>query len=272
MMRKIISYSEKQVESVPFYEFTYKQSKNTDIDLLISFPKQNNPKSCLFFIHGGGWKSETKERLKKHALYASLNGAVGVSISYRLLSGEERIDVRDGLEDCLDALEYVRKVCDEKYGDIKYVSIGDSAGGYYATCLGCSNIVKKIRKDFKLVDYVVDLNGITDLTKKWNYGIIKKDFDVSDKSVIEKEFSPIYNVSSNDAPVYIIHGEDDKTVDITESIIYYETLKKFEINCDIRILKNTTHAFILFDYKHDNEYVSSILESIMQFLKTKDLI
>lgn len=106
------------------------------LDMIVCYPKLESPKGCILFIHGGGWKSDSCERLKLHAQYAAQNGAIGISISYRLLDENSCTDIRDGLADCVDALTYVRALCNERYQNLRMIAVGDSAGGYYAACLG----------------------------------------------------------------------------------------------------------------------------------------
>lgn len=261
-----------EIKSIGYDRHEYKSIGGEKLDLIIAYPKEKTPKSCVFFIHGGGWTSDTWERLKPHALYAASKGCVGVSISYRLMSDSTDTDVRDGLEDCIDALVFVRKECKKRYGELNYIAIGDSAGGYYAICLGCRKIFDRVRKGVKGADYVVDLNGIIDLCGKWSYGIKKKKEDRLSRREIEISFSPLYQVSKNDAPVLIMHGDQDKTVELSDSIAYKKALEQQGVKTELCILKGAAHAFILFDYRHDNDYVGKVIESIFVWLSEKNII
>lgn len=261
-----------EIKDIGYDRHVYKRICGELLDLIIAYPKEKNPKSCMFFIHGGGWKSDTWERLKPHACYAASKGCVGVSISYRLMSDTTDTDVRDGLEDCIDALDFVRKKCEKRYGKLNYIVIGDSAGGYYATCLGCWKILDQVRKDVKGADYIVDLNGIINLCEKWSYGIKTKKNDSLSRQEIEISFSPLYQVSKNDAPVLIMHGDQDKTVELSDSIAYKNALEQQGVKAELCILKGAAHAFILFDYRHDNDYVCKVIESIFVWLSQKNII
>ena len=264
-----IDFDKKLTEKIPVERHFLKKTTGEPLELLVCFP-QTQPKACIIFIHGGGWKSDTCERLRIHAQYAAQCGAVAMSISYRLISEENSFDVRDGLEDCLAALTYARGLCEKKYGKLSFIAAGDSAGGYYAACLGCGAIVKKFGGI--PVDFVVDWNGIVDLTGKWNYGIRIKDNDVHDKNELEREFSPLYNISASDAPVLIMHGTRDKTVALSDALTYSDSLRENGVQNDLVVLKDASHAFILFDYKHDNACVAKILQSVMEYLKKRGII
>ena len=261
-----------EIKNIGYDRQVYKNIGEEKLDLIIAYPKEKTPKSCVFFIHGGGWKSDTWERLKPHALYAASKGCVGVSISYRLMSEGADTDVRNGLEDCIDALAFVRRECEKKYGKLNYIAVGDSAGGYYAVCLGCRKILDRVRKGVKGADYVIDLNGIVDLCGKWSYGIKMNKNDNLSRQEIEMSFSPLYQVSKNDAPVLIMHGDKDKTVELSNSQAYKDALEQHGVKSELCILEGAAHAFILFDYRHDNDYVGKVIESIFVWLSEKNII
>ncbi len=270
-MISAIKYEKETVEQFPFSHYVYKTTDDQELGLIIAYP-QIKPNACILFIHGGGWRSGTYERLQPHAQYAALNGAVGVSISYRLINEENGTDVRDGLLDCIDALEFVRRTLFQRYGEQLYViAAGDSAGGYYAAALGCEKIIDRVKKGVKRVDFVADLNGITDLTGKWNYAVSENHLDEKSKNDIDKDYSPIYNIGINDAPVLIIHGDKDKTVALSDAVDYHNALIKTGIKSELKILEGAAHAFILFDYRHENAYVAEILQWVITYLLSKGI-
>lgn len=146
------------------------------------------------------------------------------------------------------------------------ISFGDSAGGYYAVCLGNQAIVKRLDTEAQIVDFVVDLNGIVDITGKWSYGL---------SSTLQEDlqgYSPLFNVSMSDAPTLIMHGDQDKTVALEDAKRYNDALKAKGVACDFEILSGAAHAFILFDYRHDNMFVGDTLAWICDYLKDKQYI
>lgn len=247
------TFDNKKLEMINSELVVYKSVKGENLKFSICYPK-NKPRGTALFIHGGGWKADNLNRLLPHAKYLALCGMVGVSVDYTLNS--ETTDVRNGLRDCVDALNIVRKIVNEKYGkELKIAAIGDSAGGYYAVCLGSQKILSLVSNNSKIVDYVVDLNGIVDLTGTWGYGI-----NANKKTAIE--YSPLFNVSVGDAPVLILHGDKDKTVDIADAFAYKKALEEKKVKCDMKVLHGAAHAFILFDYRHENNFVATQLEYV----------
>ncbi len=255
-MGKFISFNKQQALYVNFQEINY--SKNTDLTMIIAYPV-TTPVACLLFVHGGAWKGGDADMFRRHIGYATNFGFVGVSINYRLNNGD--CDIRDGLKDCTEALFTVRRIIYEKYKKhLKIVALGDSAGGYYAVCLGSQKTLSLVNENAKIVDFVVDFNGIVDLTGKWRYGI-----NADDETA--RKYSPLYNVTKGDAPVLIMHGDEDKTVDIADAFAYEKALKEKGVECETQIIRGAAHAFILFDYRRDNELVAETLQFVMKKLK-----
>lgn len=252
-------------------EVVYKKVGDRDLHLYI-FPPKKQVKGCVINIHGGGWRAETPKRLFPHGAYFSENGGLGVCVEYRLHDVTKGYDVRQCLEDCIDALAYVRDYLDKNYCNVPITVLGDSAGAYLAVCLGCQEIIDKVNPSVKRADFIVDLNGIVDLTGKWNYAIDKKTTDTVNEKELQVLYSPLFNVKPNDAPVLLIHGDIDEIVALDDSKKYYSELKNKGIKSELIVLKNAKHAFILYDYDHDNDFVSSVLRDITVYLKENNLI
>ena len=255
-----------QLKSVIPTEAVYKQVGDKALHLYI-FPPKGEVKGCVINIHGGGWRAETPKRLFPHAAYFSENDALGICVEYRLHDVAKGYDVRDCLEDCVDALLFVRKYVRDTYGDVPITALGDSAGGYLAVCLGCQTILDRIRPDVQRADFVVDLNGIVDLTGKWSYAIDKKASDTDNQQTLQMLYSPLYNVKADDAPVLLMHGDTDEIVALEDSKKYNEELKTKGIKSELVVLEKARHAFILFDYEHDNQFVADILYKVALILK-----
>ena len=253
-----------RLENIQPERFTYLTEGGQAQDYYAFFPSVE-PKGCVVCIHGGGWTSDSAKRLFPQAAFFAEQGAVGISVEYRL--NGETTDVRNGLYDCIAAVQAIREMLFSRYKKVlPLVALGDSAGGYYAVCLGNQNLVKKLDESAQIVDFVVDLNGIVDLTGKWSYGLYSQSQDVL------RAYSPLFAVSEQDAPALIMHGDQDKTVALEDALRYEEALRAKGVACEMKILSGAAHAFILFDYRHDNAYVGDILAWICDYLKGKQYI
>lgn len=234
---------------------TYKVKGETRLTMNIFLPN-GKAKGGIMCIHGGGWQSDHAERFDRHCAYFAKNGLLAATVEYGLL-GKENADVRELTKDCADALEYLRK----KYPDISFVVLGESAGGYMATCLGNRNILRKIAPGVEAAEGVIDINGIVDLKGKWRYGLEKTVSDKEFKRLLEN-FSPTDNVTDGDAPVYVLHGDADLIVDIRDSRCYVKKCMQAGIKAEIEELKGIDHAFLLFDYAYDNAFVLDTLKGL----------
>lgn len=256
--------NKERLENTQPLRFTYSTENGQVMDYYAFFPSVE-PKGCVVCIHGGAWTSDSAKRLFPQAAFFAEQGAVGISIEYRL--NGENTDVRNGLYDCISGVKAIREMILQRYGKaLLLVSFGDSAGGYYAVCLGNQHIVKRMDVDAQIVDFVVDLNGIIDLTQKWSCGLS----NASQKEM--RAYSPLFNVSKQDAPTLIMHGDQDKTVALEDAQRYHKALKEKGVACDFEILPGAAHAFILFDYRHDNTFVGDTLAWICEYLKVKRYI
>ena len=259
-----MTVNKERLENTKPLRFVYLTENGRELEYYAFFPSVE-PKGCVVCIHGGGWTSDSAKRLFPQAAFFAEQGAVGISIEYRLNGANT--DVRNGLYDCVSAVKAIREMLLQRYGkELPLVSFGDSAGGYYAVCLGNEAITKRVDEDAQIVDFVVDLNGIVDLTQKWSYGL----HDASQDDL--RAYSPLLNVSKQDAPTLIMHGDQDKTVALEDAQRYNDALRAKGVACDFEILPGAAHAFILFDYRHDNAFVGDTLVWICGYLKGKQYI
>lgn len=98
-------------------------------------------------IHGGGWFYGDKELNKNYCLHLAQRGFVVFNISYRLVPD---VTVKEQIQDCMAALDYIGKNLLSKYPCNKnriYIT-GDSAGGQLAGFVPALNVSERLRKAF----------------------------------------------------------------------------------------------------------------------------
>jgi acetyl esterase/lipase len=99
--------------------------------------KSDKPTPVMFFIHGGGWGSGDKTRVREMGDLKQMldNGISVVSINYRLINkddpGKESPPVKAPLEDAARALQFVRSKAGEWNLDKKRIG---AAGGSAGAC------------------------------------------------------------------------------------------------------------------------------------------
>jgi len=206
------------------------------LDLLLpKTAKSMEPLPVIAFIHGGGWKSGSKDRGHGRVMQFVARGEyAGVSIGYRL-TNEAAWPAQ--IHDCKAAIRWIRANAKTHNLDPDRIAVmGCSAGGHLAAMLGTSGDLKQLEgtlgenrgvssrvtcvvnqygpSDFLMIDHtprnLAELLGGT----------------VEEKKQTAEEASPITWVSADDPPFLMIHGTKDPVVPIRQSERLAETLKK----------------------------------------------
>jgi hypothetical protein len=90
--------------------------------------ESETPTPLVFYIHGGGWGSGSKEQNEGPHLNLLKDGVSYVSINYRLSRGDNKLP--SSLMDAARALQFVRSMADEWNIDPdRIIATGGSAGG-----------------------------------------------------------------------------------------------------------------------------------------------
>lgn len=244
-------------------ELIYKTANNLDLPVQVFLPDGDiRNAQTIFFVHGGGWNDAIKDNspwnggwMGNNARYFSERGFIGVAISYRSLTVSETLNVGNLLEDCSDAIKYIKEHL--KFIDFdNIIYIGDSAGGYLVTMLGLSQ-VDQIRPRA-----VVSLNPVLGLLdSKWKYGFN----NCSDINSL----TPAKIVGEKCADFLFMHGTADEIVEIEYTEELNDLLVKRGHKSEFIKIPDAKHAFALYDYKYPDEYVSEIMEMIIDYIKSE---
>ena len=241
-------------------ELIYKTVNNLYLPIQVFLPDNNvHNAQAVLAIHGGGWNDAIKDNtpwnggwMANNARYLAEKGFIGIVISYRSLTVSDTLNVGDLLNDCIDAVKYIKE-------HLKFVSfdnivyMGDSAGGYLATMLGLS-CDDEIRPKS-----VVSLNPVLgSLDDKWSYGFGNcSDID---------GLTPIKSVGEKCASFLFMHGTADTVVDIKHTDELNILLKSKGHKSELIKIPDAKHAFVLYDYAYPDEYVTNIMEQITDYI------
>ena len=251
---------------------TYKTVFGEDLSLSYYFPENYQMQECLFpsivFIHGGGWRSRKifpeqngvwqGDYLGYLARFFSQKGYVCVSVDYRLIRNMGQKDgyqIIDCADDCADAVEYIlQNAATFKINTNCVYLLGESAGGQLAGMLATRYKFKNFR--FKRTFL---FNSILNFEKdaKWKNYIPRESVHPALRSRTYESrmsyLSPEKGICSNMNPIVLFHGDCDHTVDKLHSENFYYAMKELDLPCDIHIMSNAQHAFLLAEYtvQHD---------------------
>ena len=234
---------------------TYKTVSGQSLLLACFYPpdyqaERNYP--VIAMIHGGGWSSRkifdnqcgwSGDYLGFLARLFAMRGFLALGIDYRLLPD---VSFADMIGDCRDAVAYIKRRFAPETLDL----LGESAGGYLAAAVDAFSEKPQFRR-------VILANPITDLTlDRWG-GFVPEG---ADKAAL----SPALHIGAQCSPTLLLHGEADTTVPPEHSFCYHEAMQRAGVPCDLLLLKNTKHAFLLPEYYKDTAACETAIQWIWE--------
>lgn len=266
----LVSYSQQSdrtkltSDDVIVYEnIVYSVVDNRELKLDIAVPKYlNSPAPAIVDFPGGAWRvcHKTVDDARFYAEY----GFVGVSVEYRT---SDIAIFPAAVHDCKAAIRFLRAHAKEYNINPDKIGVtGISAGSYFAALLGTSGNDKYLEGDegysqhSSSVQAVVDHFGPTDFlngddttglglrnvnkfSASESPGALFLGGPIDERKELAKLASPLSYIDRNDPPVLIIHGEKDGMVIIRQSELFFEALKKAEVECEMLRVKNADHQY-----------------------------
>jgi len=246
------------------------------LDLYLPEPSSEKAVPVVVWVHGGGWKNGSKEKPK--AAWMADAGFAVVSISYRLT------DVAQWpaqIDDCREAVRWVRRNASVFGFDPGRVGTwGSSAGGHLVALMGTLPYPENESVSSR-VQAVCDWYGPTELLTMPpnNVGEGRTEENVANSNgakllgctvqdcpELAKQASAYDNVSKDDAPFLIMHGDEDPGVPIQQSIQFYERLRKIGVPAQFEVVEGAGHGGKLFDTP---EVKAMVLAFFDQYLKRR---
>jgi acetyl esterase/lipase len=238
----------------------YKRVDGRDLELDIYSPKSiSHPLPVVLWIHGHRWSRGSKERRPPVNLMAQ--GYIVVSIDYRL-SGKAPFPAQ--IEDCKAAIRWLRANAATYHIDPDHIGAwGRSAGGHLAALLGTSGGVAELEgvgdnaTFSSRVQAVCDMSAPSDILQLYeDVSSSKDDSARRAKSSIEQFLggsveqnrakaiaaSPVNYASKDDAAFLLIHGENDRSIPVSQSEAFASKLKAAGVDVTLEIAKGRGHG------------------------------
>lgn len=234
---------------------TYGPNERNEFDLFLPKDEGEKLRPAVIVIHGGAWRSGDKKQLRMLAELFARRGYVAAAINYRLAP---KYSYPAQLDDCQRAVRWLRKNAKEYKIDTKrFGAAGASAGGHLALLLGTRETRNDSDPELKgissKVQCVLSIFGPTDFTDE-RYVQASRN-PIHGRALIEfvgkpydeapnlwKEVSPLHHVSPDDAPTFIIHGDQDLLVPLEQSEKFAEELKKVKVEVQLVVIKGMGHG------------------------------
>ena len=244
-------------------EMIYKHTPQGDLKLFCFHPTggengATNP--AALWIHGGGWTGGTCESFFPLARYTASRGAASFVVEYRLAKTNGTVTVANCIADCKSAVRYLRGNAADLGVDPNRIAVfGESAGGHLAACVGVLEGFDNPTDDLKFSarpDALVLYNPLT----KFEQSNFERLFAVApDKTNLMRELSPLLHIRKNLPPTICVHGLADTVVSPDNSRQFAEAMQNAGNRCDLVLLAETPHAFLIPNYKCSEATVVSAL-------------
>jgi acetyl esterase/lipase len=206
----------------------------------------------IVIFPGGGYAGLTFDfEGTQQANYFVDHGIAAFVVKYRIPDDRTMVDKSLGpLEDAQQAMRYARRHAADLNLDPKRIgAIGFSAGGHVAATLAThfdhayvdNPDHLDLRPDFLVLVYpVISMDGkITHVDSR--NALLGK--DPTDERI--RFFSNELHVTRDTPPTLILHAADDRLVDVDNSIVFFEALRRAGVPVEARLFQKGQHGFFL---------------------------
>lgn len=207
------------------------------------------PAPFVLVVHGGGWTGGRKEDMAEICRALSQAGVASATVQYRL-APRHRWPAQ--IEDVQAAVRYFRSNA-AKYGidGERMGAIGASAGGHLSLLLGTVETLERDTRDFpgvsSRVQAVVNIFGPTDLANDFDLNIAGfvsmsvMGVAYDPEGAVVRQFSPVTHVTAASAPVFTIHGEEDRLVPVEQARRLDRALRAAGVEHVMRLIPGMGH-------------------------------
>ncbi len=287
----VIETTGEEVSVCYFDDVEYAKVGDTSLILQILIPvsrnDQFNPESdkfdkkmkCFVFIQGSGWMEQHVCFNLPQVAKLAARGYVAAIVQYRH-SGIAPFPAQ--AEDTLNAIRYLRKNA-QKYGidPDNIVVAGDSSGGHTAMWAGLlhnddtdanlypgvSSKVKGIVNYYGSVSVMLEDGNPSTVNHHMPdspEGLEMGGVNLKEHPELCRKLSVECNIDENTdiAPVLIFHGTKDRIVNTRQSVILYQTLKKYGKEASLYLVKGADHGGAEFWTDEVLDIVCSFIEKV----------
>ncbi len=239
------------------------------LDLYLPGPNavgRERPAPLVVLVHGGGWRSGTRENMAPLAARLAARGFAAATVDYRL-SGEAQYPA--AVHDVRQAVRWLRAAA-PKFGlDDKRIAVaGGSAGGQIAALVGMTNG----GDETGAVQAVVNIDGLSDFTSEearqheddpaktpsaagaWLGGRF------AEQQARWSDASPLTHAGAGSSPILFITSGEPRFSVGREALA--ERLNQYRISAEHVHLPGTPHSFWLFE-----PWLAPTVDAMQSFLE-----
>ncbi|WP_184544504.1 alpha/beta hydrolase [Mucilaginibacter sp. FT3.2] len=249
---------------VTYVEKTDKSNWITGVSvptLTAYLPEKGKANGAAVVVCPGGGYSGLANAHEGMAICQEFNkiGVTAFLLKYRLPSDDIMVDRSIGpLQDAQMAIYTVRKNAKEwGINPAKIGIIGFSAGGHLASTEGThfdkpvienkENI--SLRPDFMMLIYPVITFG-----EQAHVGSRENLIGKTPSQAQLDLYSNEKQITANTPPTFLVHAEDDNTVPVQNSLMFYDTLLKKKVKAELHLFQEGGHGFGMNNSKNKGKW------------------
>jgi acetyl esterase/lipase len=254
------------VEVLRDLEYAQVKGLSLKLDLYRPATKPSAPMPLVIWVHGGGWRNGSKANCP--AAWLATKGYAVASLDFRLLP-EHPWPAQ--IEDPIAALRWLRKESGRYgYDSERLAAMGGSSGGHVVALWGTLTLPPGDK-----VKAVVDWYGPTDLltmppnvlsTQRTRAELAKANGAlllggiVMDQPEKAKAVSALHQVTKDDVPFLIMHGEADTSVPVDQSERLHAALKAAGVESSLKLIPGAGHGGKEFDSTESRALILAFLD------------
>jgi acetyl esterase/lipase len=261
-------------------EIIYGRKDGVALTMLVFKPASNSKNKAIIRVIAGSWYSSYGQAVSEGNLLITKEYFTekGYTVFEVIVGSQPRFAIPDQVNDVKRAVRYIRYYAKIFDIDPDHMGIsGFSAGGHLSLAVATadekidtaskdpvdhvSSRVQAVAVLFPPTDFlnwppfgnIVNAKplllansvfGAVDF-KQWNNKTKTYDaiIDTAQRNKIGKEISPVYAVTPDDPPVFIIHGDADNVVPLQQSQLMISKLKEAGVSNNFIIKKGAKHSF-----------------------------
>jgi acetyl esterase/lipase len=214
-------------------------------------PRQNANGAGILLMISGGWYSSWTPPEKLEGLYKHFTDN-GFAVFLVQHSSAPKYVIPDTIEDVRRCVRFIRKTAANYGVDPERLGVtGSSSGGHLALMLGTASDNgdpkaedEVLRQSDRVACVAVnfpptDLRPLVEKYEKMPNEFPAFQFEKKKAS----DCSPLLQVTQDDAPTLLLHGDQDKMVPIENSQNILEAFKKVGVPCDLIVIPGAEHNF-----------------------------
>ena len=230
-----------------------------DRDLLLDLYMPHSPEAAplIVYIHGGAWRSGSKDSMPLTRLLAE--GFAIASVEYRLTL-EARFPAQ--VHDIKAAIRFLRATQSQFGYDSSRIAVaGSSAGGHLAALVGVTNKIPELEGTVgahldqssnvqAIVAYfgATNLLSILDQSTPRGLGVRIPALQLllggqpEEEPELAKLASPVFHVDRSDPPLVLLHGDQDSQMPINQSHELHGMYKGLGLPVRLHVLYGAAHG------------------------------